>query len=201
VAECRRLFNRALDHFLDKYWDAKTSVSQMQIDEPIIISNYDPTWAQRFEHEKTIILRAIGDLIVKIEHFGSTAVPGLAGKPVVDILVGLKQYPMTHESIYALEQIGYEYLGEAGVSERLYFRKRKPIAFNLGAVKYDSKLWRDNLLLRDYLRCHPDARQRYEQHKRAMIVAGHNQLLAYSQQKAQLVLDLLDQAEEWAKRF
>ncbi len=172
----------------------------MQIDEPIIICNYDPAWAQRFEQEKAVILRVIGDSIANIEHFGSTAVPGLAAKPVVDILIGLKQYPMPDESIHALERIGYEYLGEAGVSGRLYFRKRKPLAFNLGAVEWGSKLWEDNTLLRDYLRCHPDARQRYGQHKRAIIVAGYNQLLAYSKQKEQLVLDLLEQAEEWAKR-
>jgi GrpB-like predicted nucleotidyltransferase (UPF0157 family) len=172
----------------------------MQIDEPITICNYDPKWVQRFEQEKAVILRAIGDLIVKIEHFGSTAVPGLAAKPVVDILVGLKQYPLSDESIYVLERIGYEYLGEAGVAGRLYFRKRKPVAFNLGAVEWGSKLWRDNLLLRDYLRCHPDARQCYEQHKRTAIVAGYNQLLAYSNQKVQMVSDLLGQAEEWAKR-
>ena len=172
----------------------------MQIDESIIICNYDPKWAQNFEQEKVVILRTIGDLIAKIEHFGSTAVPGLAAKPVVDILLGLKQYPMPNESIHTLERIGYEYFGEAGVPGRLYFRKRKPLAFNLGAVEQGSKLWRDNLLLRDYLRCHPDARQRYEQHKRTTIVAGYTRLLAYSKQKAQLVLDLLEQAEEWAKR-
>lgn len=152
----------------------------MQIDEPIIICDYDPAWAQRFGQEKAVLLRAVGEVIVGIEHFGSTAVPGLAAKPVVDILLGLKHYPMPDESIQALERIGYEYLGEAGVSGRLYFRKRKLLAFNLGAVKWGSKLWRNNLLLRDYLRCHSEARHCYEQHKRATIDAGHNQLLVYS---------------------
>ena len=171
----------------------------MQIDESIIICDYDPAWAQRFEQEKAVLLRAVGEFIVEVEHFGSTAVPELAAKPVVDILVGLQQYPMPDEAIHALERIGYEYLGEAGVLGRLYFRKRNPFAFNLGAVKWGSKLWSDNLLLRDYLRCHSEARHRYEQHKRVTIDVGHNQLLAYSQQKAQLVSDLLKQAEEWAK--
>jgi GrpB-like predicted nucleotidyltransferase (UPF0157 family) len=172
----------------------------MQIDEPIAICDYDPAWAQRFEQEKAALLEAVGEFIVEIEHFGSTAVPGLAAKPVVDVLVGLKQYPIPDEAIYTLERIGYEFLGEAGVSGRLYFRKRQPLAFNLGVVEWGGKLWRDNLLLRDYLRCNSEARDCYEQHKRGMIDAGHTQLLAYSQQKAQLVLDLLQQAEEWAQR-
>jgi len=172
----------------------------MLIDEPITICDYHPAWVQEFAQEKAVILKAITKQRAYIEHFGSTAVPGLAAKPIVDILVGLTDYKLPAESIHALEQIGYEYLGEANVSGRLYFRKRQPLAFNLAVVKLGSKLWKDNLLLRDYLRSQPEARLRYEQHKRAIINAGYVQLLAYSEQKAQTVLDLLAQAEEWAKR-
>lgn len=116
-------------------------------------------------------------------------------------MIGLKHYPMSNESIRALEGIGYEYLNEAGVSGRLYFRKRQPLAFNIGAVQWNSKLWKDNLLLRDYLRSQPDAQHCYEQHKRAIINAGYSQLLAYFEQKAQVLSYLLKQAEEWAKRL
>jgi GrpB-like predicted nucleotidyltransferase (UPF0157 family) len=59
----------------------------MQIDEPITISDYDPIWAQRFAQEKAVILSAIAERVVTIERFGSTAVPGLAAKPIVDILI------------------------------------------------------------------------------------------------------------------
>jgi GrpB-like predicted nucleotidyltransferase (UPF0157 family) len=76
---------------------------------------------------------------------------------------------------------------------------RSAIAFNLAAVRWDSKLWRDNLLLRDYLRAQPEVRQRYEQQKRAIMQAGYDQLLVYSEQKAQVVAALLEQAEAWAK--
>jgi GrpB-like predicted nucleotidyltransferase (UPF0157 family) len=172
---------------------------KMQIDEPITLSLYDPEWTYRFAQEKTVILRAIGELVIEIEHFGSTAVTGLTAKPIVDILVGLTQYPMPAASIHTLEKVGYEYFGEAGVSERLYFRKRKPLAFNLGVVGWGSQLWQENLLLRDYLRSHPDARQNYGRHKQAVMDAGHMQLLAYSEQKAAIVLDLLEQAKAWAK--
>lgn len=170
------------------------------LNEPITIFDYDPAWSERFEQEKAVIISIIGEQMIEVEHFGSTAVPGLAAKPIVDILIGLKQYPMSNNSIYLLESIGYEYLGEAGISGRLYFRKRQPFAFNLGAVEWNSRSWKENLLLRDYLRSHPDACDRYEQHKRAIIDAGCSRLLEYSEQKAQVVADLLRQAEEWQNR-
>lgn len=137
------------------------------IDEPITLCNYDPVWLELFEQEKRIILQALAENILGIKHFGSTAVLGLAAKPIVDILVGLKQYPMQDDAVNCLERIGYKYLGEAGVPGRLYFRKRQPFAFNIAAVKYNDMLWKDNLLLRDYLRAHSEDRQWYEQHKRA----------------------------------
>lgn len=175
------------------------------IDEPINLCNYDPTWLHRFEQEQVVLLHAFSeadpfrfvDEIIAIEHFGSTAVPGLAAKPIIDILVGLKQYPMRAESVQLLAGIGYEHLGEAGVPGRLYFRKRQPFAFNIAAVEWNGRLWIDNLLLRDYLRSHPEARQQYEEHKRAIIAMGCQQLLAYSEQKAKMLSDLLRQAKEW----
>lgn len=66
-------------------------IFSLKIDEQIAICDYDPAWTQRFEREKAVILSALGEAIAQIEHFGSTAVPGLAAKPIVDILVGLKE--------------------------------------------------------------------------------------------------------------
>lgn len=170
-------------------------MTQIPIDEPITICDYDPAWLHQFEQEKAAILQAIIDKVIAIEHF----VPGLAAKPIVDILIGLKHYPMRDESVRSLECIGYEYLNEAGVPGRLYFRKRQTSAFNIAAVEWNSRIWRDNLLLRDYLRSHPEEQRRYEQHKRAVIAAGYKQLLAYSEQKARIVSNLLKRAKEWAE--
>lgn len=167
------------------------------LDEPITIENADPDWSQRFEQEKAVIRSAIGEQIVEIEHFGSTAVPELAAKLIVDILIGLKHYPLSRDGIHRLANIGYECLGEAGIPGRLYFRKRQPLAFNLGAVEWNSKLWQDNLLLRDYLRLHSDARRYYEQQKRNIINSGCSQLLAYSEQKTRTVSELLKQAHDY----
>jgi GrpB-like predicted nucleotidyltransferase (UPF0157 family) len=126
-----------------------------------------------------------------IQHFGSTAVPGLAAKPIVDVLVGIRTSKLDKGQIAALEGLGYEYLGEAGVPGRLAFRKRHPTAFNLAVVRWGERLWRDNLALRDYLRANPEDARRYAQHKRDLVNSGVSSLLEYSQSKEALVAELL----------
>src|SRR5438105_344670 len=99
-----------------------------------------------------------------VEHIGSTAVPGLDAKPIVDLLVGV---PLELSGLLKLPD--YEACGEAGVPGRLYFRKRGPVAFNAQVVVKDGPLWRDALAVRDYLRAHPEEVARYAQAKRSAI--------------------------------
>jgi len=94
--------------------------------------------------------------------------------------------------------LGYENLGEAGVSERLYFRRRVPEAFNLHVVRRGGKHWVSNLALRDYLRTHAPARRRYAETKRHALASGQNTLLSYSEAKARVINEMLSQALEWS---
>ncbi|GAB4440780.1 MAG: GrpB family protein [Anaerolineae bacterium] len=169
----------------------------LQIDEPITVVTYDPVWPQLFEQEQAFVKAAFTHQAVEVQHFGSTAAPGLSAKPIIDILVGLPELHLEAGQIEALAQLGYEYLGEAGVSGRLAFRKRRPQAFNIAVVQWHNKLWRDNLLLRDYLRKHPQAARRYEQHKVEVVGQGHTTLLSYSEQKKAVIEELLEQARIW----
>ena len=89
--------------------------------------------------------------------------------------------------------------GSAGVSERLYVRKRSgEYSVNLAVTTYDSALWRDNLIIRDYLRAHPETARLYAQTKADIIAQGHNKLLKYSDLKADFIKNLLAQARAWA---
>ena len=169
----------------------------IEIDEPITITSYDATWPQLFEQEKPRLRSALGDMAIDIQHFGSTAIPNLAAKPIIDILIGLPLLELEAKQVEALKQIGYEYLGEAGVAGRLAFRKRHPHAFNLAVVQWRSQLWQDNILLRDYLRVHSQAVHRYEQHKYELMRQGVSTLLKYSERKSTLIAELLAQARAW----
>jgi len=101
------------------------------------------------------------------------------------------------EYLAVLETLGYEYLGEAGVPGRLYFRKRHPHAFNLHLVQWGSEVWTNNLWLRDFLRAPPQEADRYGQHKQELVKRGIGTLLAYSDQKAAVIAELLERAQAW----
>jgi len=110
------------------------------VDEVVTVVPYDPTWIQLFYVEEVRIRRALGPTVVAVEHFGSTSVTGLAAKPIVDLLVGTHTLPPSPKGVLALQELGYAYLGEAGLPGRHAFRLRQPHAFNLAIVQWDGTL-------------------------------------------------------------
>lgn len=171
----------------------------MDIDEEISISKFNPEWKNWYEEEINS-LKLIFGLNVRFEHFGSTSVPGLNAKPIVDILVGLPgSLEITLIQKKELEQIGYACFGTTDVQERLYCRKRGIRSFNLAITQFKSNLWNDNLQLRNYLRTHPDEVTRYANHKLEAYRQGYRKLLAYSDYKSDFIAQLLKRAKEALK--
>lgn len=168
----------------------------MVIDEKIHIRPHDPAWIVQFEQEKQRLSKGLGAVVLGIEHIGSTAVPGIWAKPVVDIMVGVPGLPLEDRYIVVMNKMGYEYLGEAGVPGRLYFRKRRPRAFNVHFTPMGSGIWMDNILLRDYLRSHQDAAESYSDIKRNILSEGIDTLLAYSDRKSDFIRALIGKARE-----
>ncbi len=160
------------------------------LDEPVSLALHDPRWGEQAAEEAAKLRAALPD--ARVEHFGSTAVPGLAAKPVIDLLVGVRELSS------ALRLPDYEAFGEAGVPGRLYFRKRGPVSFDAHIVQYPSDRWQDCLLFRDYLRAHPEERERYGARKLAAIASGAITLLRYSEEKAGAVEQLLERARRWS---
>lgn len=167
----------------------------MEIDESITVVPYQPQWPHLFHREQQRLQETLTRHIFDIQHIGSTAVPGLAAKPIIDILIGLQTLANDTQPITVLQTLGYEYLGEAGIPGRLYFRRRHPQAFNIHLVQWGSELWTNNLLLRDFLRTHSEVAARYGQHKQELIRSGIRTLLAYSEKKDSLVTELLHRAQ------
>ena len=167
------------------------------VDEPVDLVEYDARWASWYEADAAEISRALGPRLRGVEHFGSTSVPGLAAKPIIDVLVAPVEWPLASEDRECLEDRGYEYFGEAGVPGREYFRRRGQRDTNLAVVEFEGPAWRDNLLLRDYLRCHPSVASAYARRKKEVWAGGARRLLAYSAEKASEVAALLDAARRW----
>ena len=171
----------------------------MTVDERIEVVPYDPCWPAWFAADADELRAALGQSLVALEHFGSTAVPSLAGKPIIDILVAPKVWPLPRSEREVLAHLGYEYLGEAGVPGREYLRRRTAHSTNLAVVPHESPRWRDNLAFRDYLRSHAQAAQAYGETKRAAWEQGARTLLDYSRAKREVVAQLLTEACAWQR--
>jgi ribonuclease-3 len=156
------------------------------IDEPVSVEPPDERWPALAREEMARLKGALPE--AQFEHIGSTAVPGLPAKPIVDLMAGVSDLAAP------LRVPDYEACGEAGVPGRLYFRRRDGSPFNLMVTVFQGPLWRDALLLRDHLRAHPDAKERYATAKRAVLAAGANTLLAYSDAKSAAVSALIEEA-------
>jgi GrpB-like predicted nucleotidyltransferase (UPF0157 family) len=167
------------------------------VDEPIVISDYDPIWLTLFTEEQRRVQTALGELVTRIEHFGSTAVPGMAGKPIVDLLVGVRDLAMVSSRISSLETLGYENFGEIFIPGRLYLRRRGPPHFNVAVTVEAGEFWHAQIVIRDYLRAHPHEIAAYSECKRSTYAHGSRMFSSYSQAKAPFLVALLERARQW----
>lgn len=159
----------------------------MTIGKPVVIADYDPGWPRKFDAERDLIVRTCGvGAFVQIEHVGSTSVPGLAAKPIIDMMPGLRSLDDAPPLISPLESLGYEYVpafehdtsSGPGMPLRRYFRKDEngARAYHLHIVEVGSPFWVEHLLFRDYLRAHPEVATEYARLKRE-LAAGFNAAL------------------------
>lgn len=157
----------------------------------IRIVAYDPRWPQRFEEERQSIERVLGGYTVAIEHVGSTAVPGLAAKPIIDILVGIRRLDDARFCIAPLASIGYEYVPEyeKEVPDRRYFHKGPSRArtHHLHMAEDHGDFWDRHLLFRDYLRAHPEVAREYEALKRTLARRHRNERETYTDAKKSFI--------------
>ncbi len=139
---------------------------------PVVIVEYDPRWPTMYERERDLIQGVTGDLIVAVEHIGSTAVPDLGGKRIIDIMAGVRCLEDAERCVEPLAGIGYEYVPEhnAIIPERRYFHKGPPEGrtFHLHMAECTSDFWTKHLLFRDWLRGHREDAWDYFQLKKEL---------------------------------
>jgi GrpB-like predicted nucleotidyltransferase (UPF0157 family) len=133
---------------------------------------YDAAWAELFERERAALTPVFDGRAVGIEHIGSTSVPGLCAKPIVDVLVGLRELGLTDEQIEGMARLGYDYLGEHGLPGRLFFRK-EPRTHHVHVVEHGGEVWERQITFRNALRADEDERRRYDEFKRQLAAQGH----------------------------
>ena len=123
-------------------------------------------WKDLYENEAQPIREIFGSYLIDIQHIGSTSIPDLLAKPIIDIAVKISAKNDSDRFIKPLEEAGYIYKPELSSSERHFFQKGNPIKFHLSISYLDQGgYWKRQLLFRDYLRTHPEARREYKRIK------------------------------------
>ena len=155
------------------------------------LTPYSPMWPVTFDIEKGRLTEIFGADAVIIEHVGSTAVPGLGGKPIIDILVGAPSVELVDRYIPALVESGYRHVEEfqRAFPQRRFLVKTHgmPGHFNLNAVKYDTPFWRDLIAFRDILRADPGIAERYWRLKGLLATRFRNDRQAYADAKTEFI--------------
>lgn len=164
------------------------------LDEPIHLVAHRPEWSALFAREHQRLRAALSVSPERIVHIGSTAVPALLAKPIVDILVGVDKFPPEASVEASLVGLGYEAMGEAGLPGRWYFRIRDESPRNVHVVEHGGQHWRQNLAFRDYLRSDVRARERYAEAKLMAVESGATSLIAYTRAKGDTVRALIAEA-------
>jgi GrpB-like predicted nucleotidyltransferase (UPF0157 family) len=157
---------------------------------------YDPAWADLYDAEVarlSTILAAHGVSLV-LEHTGSTAVPGLAAKPIIDILASRHDEELRERYIAALEAAGYSYRGEQGIPGRDFFRRGEPRKYHVHLNRIGSPFWKEHLAFREYLRAHPEAAAAYASLKHELAARHPRNREAYIDGKSDFVSEILAKA-------
>ena len=160
----------------------------------IELTVYDPTWPAQYEGVAARIRAAIGGTAVVLEHAGSTSVPGLAAKNQIDVVLGVPD--STDEAAYvpALEAAGFEFaIREPEWFEHRLFRGRDP-KVNLHTFSADCEEIGRMLAFRDWMRTHPEDRERYEREKRRLAEQRWNTVQDYADAKTEVVREIVGRA-------
>ena len=143
---------------------------------------HDPAWHQNFEIESKQIARALGDIVLSLHHIGSTAIPGIFAKPIIDILLIVDNINHLDDKSSAMEQLGYEAMGEFGITGRRFFRKEDASGIrthHVHAFQAGSPEFERHLAFRDFLLAHPLGAQAYSTLKQKLAQEHPDDIDAY----------------------
>lgn len=167
------------------------------------LKSYNSKWKQAYEKEKKLLLNALGDLIVDIQHVGSTSIPGVQAKPIIDIAVTVESFKKASGYIETLERIGYKYKTDDDKPNRLFFTKgpenKRTHYLHIGTAR--GNYIRDMILFRDYLNRHKGAVKEYNNLKTALAEKFGKEREQYTEGKSGFVEKIVKKAKKRNKRI
>jgi GrpB-like predicted nucleotidyltransferase (UPF0157 family) len=160
-------------------------------DDEIRVVPYDPAWPAAFTRARAELRAALGGAARAVEHIGSTAVEGLAAKPIIDLLLDLDVFPPAAEQVAALKGLGYVGLGENGIPGRHFFRRGSPRTHHLHVAPAGGDFWRSHVAFRDLLRTRPLLRAEYAALKEELARRFRGNREAYTDGKGDFIRRVL----------
>jgi GrpB-like predicted nucleotidyltransferase (UPF0157 family) len=159
---------------------------------------YDKQWKKLFEKESALISSRIKDYIVDIQHIGSTAIPGIAAKPIIDIAVAIDDLSNIKQVVNLLEKGEYEYRGEQGIPDRHLFVRgdEECRTHHLHVMVNTSNEWKKHILFRDYLRQHPTEVKQYSDLKKRLAAEFEFDRGKYTDGKEEFIKSIIEKAKE-----
>jgi putative glutamine amidotransferase len=156
---------------------------------PYAVVPHDSDWPSRFEAEAARIRAALGDQVVRIDHVGSTSVPGLAAKPIVDIQVSVRSMVPRTDYVAPLKELGYGWTLDAWTDEHEYFSRDRDgeQAFHVHVCSVGGEWERRHLAFRDWLREHPEDAAAYESLKRRLASRHPRDIFTYLEGKTEFI--------------
>jgi GrpB-like predicted nucleotidyltransferase (UPF0157 family) len=166
----------------------------------IVVVPYDPVWPGMFQQEAVQIAAVFGDELLSMHHVGSTAVPGLAAKPIIDIMPLVRDIGKVDSFNEAMIGLGYEPRGEYGIPGRRFFVKRNTAGertHHVHAHQPDNPEVARHLDFRDYLIAHPDVAAQYAQLKQELAEQFRHDRESYTNSKTPFIREVEQKANEW----
>ena len=166
------------------------------------VVRHDPRWREEFENESGRVAGALGENVVGVHHIGSTSIPGIYAKPVIDILVEVRNIAHVDKLSANMESLGYEVMGEFGILGRRYFRKDEASGtrtHQIHTFETGSPEIARHLAFRDYMIAHPEEAQKYSNLKRRLALEYPYSMDDYMDGKDGFIKEMETRAAAWCE--
>ena len=166
------------------------------------VVSYDPNWKEMYKEESGKIKNIFKDIIIDIYHIGSTAIPGIKAKPVIDILVEVKDIKAVDRYNHKMEELGYEAMGEYGIPKRRFFRKgENKRTHHIHVFEEGDKEIERHINFKEYLISHPDKGQEYSKLKEKLVNKYTYDVENYTNAKGDFIQEIDRKAKLWGKKL
>lgn len=162
----------------------------------VVLENYNVNWPTIFNEERAKLLSVVAEHILTIEHVGSTSIPGMRAKPIIDIAIAINNFEEGKICIAPIVELGYRYKGEYGIAKRHYFVRGEPSTYHLHMLEKESSDWQTMIKFRDYLIANQATADQYANLKSTLAIEFAHDRPAYQEAKGVFIKEVLHLIDE-----